>query len=169
MMCVSYYINDSRKNLINYFDIVNYSYDVYKKVESGVLVEYLKYLDYEHQKRIYLVEKIRSFGNMNRKEIAKKLDIHVDLVYRYIRFEYDTVGLPKGLLTVKEWKNSVKTSSTTIFLPLRSITKSNENIISDITVASETTQSFLCGDTFCVHNSSRNIFQSSMGQMAQVV
>lgn len=166
MMCVSYYINASRKNLIKYFDIVNYSYDVYKKVESGVLVEYLKYLDYEHQKRINLVEKIRSFGNIDRKEIAKKLDIHIDLVYKYFYNNYNTVGLPKGLLTVKEWKNNIKTSSTTIFLPLRSITKSVENIISDITVASETTQSFLCGDTFCVHNSSRNIFQSSMGKQA---
>ena len=35
---VSYFISSSRKNLIKYFDIVNYRYDVYKQSDSGVLV-----------------------------------------------------------------------------------------------------------------------------------
>ena len=43
--------------------------------------------------------------------------------------------------------------------------KCDKNIISDITVDSKN-QSFLCGDTFCVHNSPRNIYQSSMGKQA---
>jgi hypothetical protein len=166
MMCVSYYINSSRKNLIKYFDIVNYSYDIHKKVESGVMVEYLKYLDYEHEKRIDLVNEIKKLSSLTNKEIATKLNINADFVYKCRFSKYNTVGLPKGLLTVKEWKNIIKTSSTTIFIPLRNVVKSSENIISDITVASEKTQSFLCGDAFCVHNSSRNIFQSSMGKQS---
>ena len=65
----------------------------------------------------------------------------------------------------EKWTSKVKISSTTLFLPIDTIEKSEETIISDITVDSEN-QSFLCGDTFCVHNSPRNIYQSSMGKQA---
>ena len=63
------------------------------------------------------------------------------------------------------WINKVRVSSTTLFLPIDTIKKSKKTIISDITVDSKN-QSFLCGDTFCVHNSPRNIYQSSMGKQA---
>lgn len=58
-----------------------------------------------------------------------------------------------------EWKNTLVIKSTTIFVPIDKIIPSDENIISDITVAKEEYQSFLCGDAFCVHNSPRNIYQ----------
>jgi hypothetical protein len=57
------------------------------------------------------------------------------------------------------WKNTVVVKNTTIFMPIAEINPSNENIISDITIAREEFQSFLCGDAFCVHNSPRNIYQ----------
>ena len=122
---VSYFISSSRKNLIKYFDIVNYRYDVYKQSESGVLVEYMRYLE----------------------------------------FEYDNLSLPKGLLTFKQWVEKIIVKSTTIFLPIFSIEKIDETIVSDISVESEN-QSFLCGDFFCIHNSPRNIYQASMGKQA---
>ena len=119
-MTVSYQICDLSNNLIEYFNIVGYRYNVNKNIESGIYVEYLKYLENKLQ---------------------------------------DT------LLSPVEWQNIVKWKSTTLFLPLESKIESLETIISDITTES-TNQSFLCGDTFCVHNSPRNCYQSSMGKQA---
>ena len=112
-MTVSYQICDLSNNLIEYFNIVGYRYNVNKNIESGIYVEYLKYLENKLQ---------------------------------------DT------LLSPVEWQNIVKWKSTTLFLPLESKIESLETIISDITTES-TNQSFLCGDTFCVHNSPRNCYQ----------
>ena len=118
---VSYQICDSSHiNLIEYFDIVGYRYDLRKNINSGFYVEYLKHLENKSQ--------------------------------------YDKIGLD-------EWINIVKWKSTTLFIPLESKIESLETIISDITTES-TNQSFLCGDTFCVHNSPRNCYQSSMGKQA---
>jgi DNA-directed RNA polymerase beta subunit len=111
---VSYQICDSSHiNLIEYFDIVGYRYDLRKNINSGFYVEYLKHLENKSQ--------------------------------------YDKIGLD-------EWLNIVKWKSTTLFIPLESKIESLETIISDITTES-TNQSFLCGDTFCVHNSPRNCYQ----------
>jgi DNA-directed RNA polymerase beta subunit len=66
---------------------------------------------------------------------------------------------------LEEWMSNISSSSTTIFVPLLSKTKVDNFIISDITVDS-LNQSFLCGDRFCVHNSPRVIYQSSMGKQA---
>ena len=147
---VSYFISSSRKNLIKYFDIVNYRYDVYKQSDSGVLVEYMRYLEFEYEKRVELINKIKSYGSLPRNTIAENLEISVKQVYN--------LGLPKGLLTFKQWAEKIIVKSTTIFLPIYSIEKIDETIVSDISVESEN-QSFLCGDFFCIHNSPRNIYQ----------
>jgi DNA-directed RNA polymerase beta subunit/intein/homing endonuclease len=115
-MTVSYQICDLPNNLIDYFNIIGYRYDVNKNIESGIYVEYLKYLENKLQ--------------------DNKI----------------------GLLSPTEWLNLVKWKSTTLFIPLESKIESLETIISDITTES-TNQSFLCGDTFCVHNSPRNCYQ----------
>jgi len=112
-MTVSYQICDLSNNLIKYFNIVGYRYNVNKNIVSGIYVEYLKYLEN--------------------------------------KLEDDKFGL-------LEWQNLVKWKSTTLFIPLESKIESLETIISDITTES-TNQSFLCGDTFCVHNSPRNCYQ----------
>ena len=44
-MTVSYQICDLSNNLIEYFNIVGYRYNVNKNIESGIYVEYLKYLE----------------------------------------------------------------------------------------------------------------------------
>ena len=113
---VSYCISSTRTNLIKYFEIVGYRYNISKNIESGIYVEYLKFLEKKLQ--------------------SSKI----------------------GLLSPEEWLNLVKSKSTTLFIPLESKIESLETMISDITTES-TNQSFLCGDTFCVHNSPRNCYQ----------
>jgi len=164
-MTVSYYISSTRINLIKYFDLVGYRYDVYKNIESGIYVEYLKYLEKKYTERLKLIEEIKSYTDMIPSLIAKKMNIDVKIVYNIKKLQGVKIGLPKGLLSAEEWRNLVKWKSTTLFIPLESKIESLETIISDITTES-TNQSFLCGDTFCVHNSPRNLYQSSMGKQA---
>ena len=59
----SYLISSNRLNLIRYYDIIGYRYDVYKHVESGILVEYLKYINIIHQNKVKLVEYIKNLRN----------------------------------------------------------------------------------------------------------
>jgi len=79
-----------------------------------------------------------------------------------VKNEYSLCNLN---INFETWKKMIKVVDKTIFLPIRTMEKSKENIISDITIDSDN-QSFLCGDTFCVHNSPRNLYQSSMGKQA---
>ena len=56
-----------------------------------------------------------------------------NLIFRnLLKLNGTSIGLPKGLITPDEWKEMVKVSSTTIFIPIKSIIESSENIISDI-------------------------------------
>lgn len=165
MVTVSYYISSERLNLIKYYDLIGYRYDVYKNIESGILVEYLKYVEKQYQERKDMINHINTLKHLPRTQIAEKLGVETKLVYNLLKLTGSKIGLPKGLLSVKEWKSKIKYASTTIFLPLESKKESTENIISDITTISKN-QSFLCGDTFCVHNSPRNCYQAAMGKQA---
>ncbi len=100
-----------------------------------------------------------------RYDYNKIIDIGTKVEYlKYINYSRNN-----GVMNLQDfntWKNHLKISSITLFMHISTIIESRENIISDITVDSDENQSFLCGDTFCVHNSPRNIYQSSMGKQA---
>jgi DNA-directed RNA polymerase beta subunit/intein/homing endonuclease len=150
IMDVSYYISSTRNNLIKYFDIVGYRYNVDKNRDSGIYVEYLKYLEKKYIERFHLDKEIKSYTDT----------IHLDVKngHKIKKLHSDKIKLQKGLFSPEEWRNIIKWKSTTLFIPLESKIESLETIISDITTES-TNQSFLCGDTFCVHNSPRNCYQ----------
>ena len=101
--------------------------------------------------------------------IAVSLDPYlqyIKITNEDIKHEYDKCATKiKNKLNFDEWKSKIQIKNSILFIPILSITKSKEYIISDITVNSKN-QSFLCGDTFCVHNSPRNIYQSSMSKQA---
>lgn len=80
----------------------------------------------------------------------------------YVKHQRDKSFIP---VEFHKWKKRVIVKDNTIFIPIARIKKSLEDMICDITVDSPN-QSFLCGDAFCVHNSPRNIYQSSMGKQA---
>ena len=158
---VSYAISSIRLNLIKYFDTIGYRYDVYKLVESGKLVEYLKYVDRIHQERIDLVTKIKDMcqnKNILPSQISNILNIDIKIIYNILKLQGKSIGLPKSYLHVTEWLKIVTHSSTTIFVPVLDKIEVENKMISDITIDSPN-QSFLCGQNFCVHNSPRNCYQ----------
>lgn len=81
--------------------------------------------------------------------------------YKAKRLEYFTG-------TFEKWNNTIDVSpmGRSIFVPLFKKEILREDVfIADITTLSSF-QSFICGDGFCVHNSPRNTYQSSMGKQA---
>jgi intein/homing endonuclease len=157
----SYFISNSRINLINYYDTIGYRYDVLKNVESGILVEYLKYVEQIFIKRKELVEKVRSLRlTMLPSKISEVLKISINEIRNVLALEGNIRSLPaRGkYINVDQWISIVKHSSTTIFVPVIEKKMVENCMISDITIDSKN-QSFLCGDRFCVHNSPRVIYQ----------
>ena len=135
-MTVSYKISNKKSNLIKYFDAIGYRYDIDKLVTSGINIEYIKYTE-----QIF-IERKKLYDN-NVKTIKNGPE-----------------GLPKGkeVISMERWREIVKSSSTTLFVPIKLITKVKNSMISDITTESEN-QSFISGDNICVHNSPRNCYQ----------
>jgi len=154
---ISYNISSSRVNLITYFDTIGYRYNTYKSVNSGICVEYLKYLESCNIKN-EIIDEINFYNDMAPKTIAEKLKMEAKKVYDILKYKNNKIRDGHGIITYNEWKDIIKCKSFTLFIPIYSKTKSMENIISDITTVS-TNQSFLCGDAFCVHNSPRNCYQ----------
>ena len=116
---------------------------------------------YKFDKSVEQIENfINRFEYVNiRYNYIKQVEIGIEVEYfKYLLF---TIGENDKYLPIdfESWKNKVKVSSITLFVPIYSIIKSKENMISDITVEAEENQSFICGDSFCVHNSPRNIYQ----------
>ena len=141
---------------------------------TDLKVEYNKKIyNYEPLSHLYLytlkneVSVLKHFEIINfRYNYLKQVEIGMKVEYlKYINHNRERNNIFTPVDFNDMWLKKVKVSSTTLFLPIDKIEKSEETIISDITVDSEN-QSFLCGDTFCVHNSPRNIYQSSMGKQA---
>ena len=164
---ISYNISCKRLNIIKYFDLVGYRYDVHKITSSGVLVEFLRYIEESHQERILLVKYVSDMrvSGVEPKQISLDTGIDVKEIYNILKLTGKTTGISKTHIPLSTWIDTVKCSSTTIFVPIRSMTNVDDCMISDITIESDN-QSFLCGDMFGVHNSPRNVYQSAMGKQA---
>ncbi len=165
---VCYKISNERKNLISYFDQIGYRYDVQKNMESGKVVEYLRYLEKLQKEREETVKKIRVMRISDPPmQIAEKLNMDVKKVRNYLKLDGKNIGLP--LLaehqSIEKWMNIVNTSESfsTIFVPLYEKKEAENVIIADITTESKN-MSFISGEGFCVHNSPRNLFQGAMGK-----
>ena len=167
MKQVSYSISSERQNLIKYFDIIGYRYDIYKLMSSGILIEYSKYLDKVYKERQEFVLKIKHLHiSKPPSEISKVLNLDIKIVRNILKLNGEKIGLPpKSYLSLDSWKELVFTKNSTIFIPIVSKIVSNENIVCDITIDSPN-QSFISGDRFCVHNCPRLIYESSMLKQA---
>lgn len=168
---LSYKISNAKANLIKYFDTIGYRYDLGKLSESGIIVEYIRFLQKLQKDRQEIVRKIREYRNFGYEplQISKTMELNILEVRNYLKLQGKTVGLPKLRKdqTIEKWLDTIKISESMeiLFVPVQNKTEIVSLPISDITTES-TNQSFLCGDGFCVHNSPRNTYQSAMGKQA---
>jgi DNA-directed RNA polymerase beta subunit len=168
MKQVSYSISCERENLIKYFDVVGYRYDIHKLSKSGNIVEYMKYIDNIHTERKNIVKNIQELytTKISPTNISQILNLDIKFVRNILKLKGKKIGLPpKGYLSFDEWNQLVSIKNSTLFVPIKSKNISHENIVCDITIDSPN-QSFLSGDRFCVHNCPRLIYQSSMLKQA---
>jgi DNA-directed RNA polymerase beta subunit len=154
---ISFKINDTQQNLINYFDTIGYRYCYHKNIESAKVIEYLKiknlsYID--HNKQILEIRELYDLGNTNR-YIADKLNIKINKVSDTIRSyklnrKISTPNLKNN--NVEKWYDIIENKFNSIFVPILKIEEVDNQLISDITVESDN-HSFIAGDNFLSSNS----------------
>jgi DNA-directed RNA polymerase beta subunit len=165
---IEYSLSNNSLNLIRYYDLIGYRYDTNKITDSGIIVEYIRYVEEIHNERKILVTKVRELRKtMQPVQIALELNINIKIVRNILSLKCKTAGLIKKgtYMHIRKWLKIVYSESTMIFVPINSKIESSNKIISDITIASKS-QSFFCGNRFGVHNSPRVCYQSSMGKQA---
>ncbi len=171
-MCVHLGFEQKIKNIIKFYEEIGYKYDNLKNQESGLLVEYLKYKILMQNKFISTIAEIRNDidNNMSYKDLMKKYN----KTYReisHIKENYKN-GIEiherknfKDYMNVIDFISQCKLENNTLFIPIYTIEDYDISItIADITVESKN-HTFIANN-FLVHNSPRNIYQSSMGKQA---
>jgi DNA-directed RNA polymerase beta subunit len=151
-------ISDTQENLIKYYDTIGYRYAYYKIVNSGKVIEYLKYKDIIVKNHIKFVENVRNeidIGFTN-SEIVKKYNLKTSNISDIRRSYKDGRQISSPNLfkyNIKIFLESITDKSTSLFIPIKSIEKLPNQLISDITVESDN-HSFIAGDNFLSSNSS---------------
>ena len=155
-----YKIKDSAKNLIHTFETIGYTYSLTKKMESAMVVEFLRTKEIRVASYKKRIDEIRSWldRNINKSydSIRRELpDISFEL-FSSIKRSYllgRDIGSPRGAAGEgpEAWSKSVKIQGQTLFIPIESIQPHTNVRISDLTVESEN-HSFVAGDNFAVHN-----------------
>ena len=158
--------SSSQENLINYFDIIGYRYDIRKITKSGIIIEYLKYKKTIIDDYIELVKKIRNYHDRNKSntQISNELNINItkvsDIIRSYKKNRKITCPNLKNN-NIQEFVNKCKVINDAIFIPIKSKELIDMNIISDITTESDN-HSFFINDGIMTHN-------SAMGKQAMGV
>lgn len=144
-------------NLYEYLGIDFKRLQIPHTIEDGLLVFPLTFKEYNY---IKFYERVGVRYNY-----LKNIDCGLTAEYlKYVRY-HRSKNMSYTPVCFEKWTEKNEITSTTLFIFIDTLKKSSETVISDITVDS-LNQSFLCGDTFCVHNSPRNIYQSSMSKQA---
>ena len=152
-------ISSSQDNLIKYYDTIGYKYDTYKITKSGVIIEYLKYKKSIIDRYHNIVTNVREFydrnKNMDNTKIANALNIGVVQVSSIIRSYKNNRKICSPNLredNIDNFVNKCKIINDAIFVPLKSKTQIDMNLISDITTESENHSFFIKGGIM-THNS----------------
>jgi len=153
-----YKISDTQENLIKYYETIGYRYCYYKIVNSGKVIEYLKYKKIIVDEHIQIVQNIRNdFDNgLSNREIADKYNIKIESVSDKRRSYKDNRKISAPNLTqynIEDFLESIEDKANSLFIPIKSIEELPNQLISDITVESEN-HSFIAGDNFLSSNSS---------------
>ena len=151
-------ISDTQENLIKYYDTIGYRYAYYKIINSGKVIEYLKYKDLIVKNHIKIIENIRRDidNNMSNTEISKKYNINTSKISDTRRSYMNNRKISSPNLydfNIEIFLENIRDKSTSLFVPIKSIEKIPNQLISDITVESDN-HSFIAGDNFLSSNSS---------------
>jgi intein/homing endonuclease len=151
-------ISDTQENLIKYYDTISYRYAYYKIVNSGKVIEYLKYKDIIVKDHINFIENVRNDidNNMSNSEISNKYNVKtykINDIRRSYKFGRKISSPNLYKYNIELFLNSIVDKSTSLFIPIKSIEKLPNQLISDITVESDN-HSFIAGDNFLSSNSS---------------
>jgi len=150
------------KKILNHFNLELYNVTYIKpESESDKLYCTFSISDGTEEKLTYITDFIGYRYNYKK---AAYQGAKVEY-FRYLKSFKEYVVINKKPISYTEWLVLVRTACTNIFIPLESITQVENMMISDITIES-TNQSFICGESFLVHNSPRNGYYSSMGKQA---
>jgi len=154
---IGYKISDKSDNLIKYFEKIGYQYDLRKKMESAVVVEFLKAKSIIVSEYEKIIQSIRSMNNEGKTvyEIVEASGKTVEYVRGVIRSaeagRQITSPRMKNSFNIEEWVKQTRIIGQTLFIPLDSV-KEHANVrIADLTVESDN-HSFVAGDNFAVHN-----------------
>lgn len=152
-----YKFRDTSDNLIRVFDTIGYTYDLRKRMESSVVVEFLKVKELTVKEYQNKIQRVRNALDTNKdtKTIMTELGVTASFISG-IRRSYKagrsiTSPSMKNTINPDEWSKKVKAVGQSLFIPLASITPHPQVMISDITVESEN-HSFVAGPNFAVHN-----------------
>jgi intein/homing endonuclease len=161
-------ISDKQENLIKYYDTIGYRYAYYKIVNSGKVVEYLKFKNIIVDNHKIEIGNIRKEidNNLSNRQIADMFNIKIEKISDIRRSYKNNRQISSPDLhkyKVEDWMSDIVDDKlNSIFVPISSIEELPNQMISDITVESEN-HSFIAGDNFLSSN-------SSMGQkQAQVI
>lgn len=154
-------MNQSQENMIKFFDEIGYKYDHQKNEESGAIIEYLKYRENKHQKRLEYTNKIRELidQGLTNPQIAKQTGFRVNHIsdMRRSYTEGREIGSRKeDCMDIDDWMSRIRVKNNVLFVPIESITYDpTVTEISDLTVENirGNAQAFICND-FLIHNSS---------------
>ena len=165
---VSYKISDKHNNLIKYFDNIGYRYSSTKNNHSFTIIEYLKYKQYLFEEHKKLIEKIRQLYNENKSNtsISNILNIKVNYVADAVRSYKNNRQISMRNLkedTIEKWFHEISIINNMVYIPIKSIEKVDNPLISDITVESEN-HSFIAGNNFLSSNCAQG--KQAMGVFA---
>ena len=150
-------LSNKQSNLIKYFDTIGYRYDTRKITNSAKIVEYLKYKNILKNEYVEKIENVRDLydKNYSNKEISELTKLSMSQINNIIRSYKNTRKITCFNLKEDNIENFVrrcKTINGTIFVPIKSRTKIDMNVIADITTESEN-HSFIIKDGILTHNS----------------
>lgn len=157
---VVFRLNSSNKavNLTKIFENIGYKYDYRKHKESACVVEYFKFKKMLQKEYFEKVSKIRNYFDegLSTRDISERVDgFDVDKIRGAIRSYKANREMKYPNFrnnTIEDWMKRIKTKDKAIYIPIKSIEKVENRLISDITTESES-HSFITASGFAIHNS----------------
>lgn len=155
--CVCLDFLNTSKNHIKYIERIGWYYNPNKYIEIMGVYEYLRLCKYEADKivknRVNIKQMLKIGASIS--GIAYHLKLSCADVFDIID-DINTKRDPyraKKSISLKNWLENVVIKNNAIFIGIDSKIHQPNRMIADITVESPN-QSFIAGDSFCVHNSS---------------